>query len=93
MPNVVLEMSQHAIPMILSDAGGIRFTFDETSAFIIDAASELTAKVREYDMACDRLLAMSAQAQSEMTRLAYEHVRLQHAPSRFEAKVQAVLKV
>ena len=45
MPNIVLEVSQHGIPMIMSNAGGLPETFDSGSAIIVptDKTMALTA--------------------------------------------------
>lgn len=84
MPNTVLEMSQHAIPMILADVGGLRDTFDDSSVIFVEHATsgvEDTAKL--FSAALDRLLMMPAAKIEEMVKAAFTQVALRHSPEAY----------
>jgi glycosyltransferase involved in cell wall biosynthesis len=93
MPNVVLEMSQHAIPLIISDAGGLRETFDAQSAIILSVGQSAATNAQAFHAACDRLISMLAAEKSEMVRKAYEAVSARHSPDGFAARVREVFGV
>jgi glycosyltransferase involved in cell wall biosynthesis len=90
MPNIVLEMGQHAIPMILSDAGGIRQTFDEGSAMLVANGPNPCQTARAFSDACERLMAMSGEEQAQMVTRARRAIADRHAPARFSARVARV---
>lgn len=93
MPNVVLEMSQHAIPMIISNVGGLPETFDTESAIIVQTHEQVPTTAAAFCKACDRLGAMPAAERAVMARRAYEAVSARHSADVFHARVCAVLGV
>jgi glycosyltransferase involved in cell wall biosynthesis len=90
MPNVVLEMSQHAIPLIISDAGGLPETFDETSAVIVPIGQSVEATADGFSQGCDRVIAMSSAATTALASRAYEAVSARHSADVFQARVSDV---
>lgn len=93
MPNIVLEMSQHAIPLIISDAGGLRETFDDQSAIIISVGQSAAANAKAFDQACDRLNLMPLAAKNKMVIEAYKAVSARHSAAHFQIKVCQVFGV
>jgi glycosyltransferase involved in cell wall biosynthesis len=83
MPNVVLEMSQHAIPLVLADVGGLRETFSERAAIFVshDESTEATADLFAY--ALDAVLSMSPASVVDMVTQARADVLREHAPAVF----------
>jgi glycosyltransferase involved in cell wall biosynthesis len=93
MPNVVLEMSQHAIPLIISNAGGLPETFDDTSAIIVPTGQDVEATAHGFDTGCDRLIAMSPAATTTLVKSAHEAVLVRHSADVFQACVRDVFGV
>ncbi|MDF2370062.1 MAG: glycosyltransferase [Rhizobiaceae bacterium] len=54
MPNIVLEMSQHAIPMVLADIGGLRDTFDEDAVVFVKHLDLENDTARAFSRALDQ---------------------------------------
>jgi glycosyltransferase involved in cell wall biosynthesis len=90
MPNAVLEVSQHAIPMVLADVGGLRDTFDDTAAKFVqhrpDAGDTAAAFARALDEVADfgpeRALAMAASARRQVVA--------RHAPAAHARRVAEI---
>ena len=59
MPNVVLEMSQHALPMILADVGGLYGTFNEPSVRFVDSRQSVQDSAMAFCNAMDSILKLS----------------------------------
>jgi glycosyltransferase involved in cell wall biosynthesis len=79
MPNVVLEMSQHAIPLVLADVGGLRGTFSEQAAIYVahDDSSEATARL--FSSALDAIIELSQDGTVEMVTRAHDQALEMHA--------------
>lgn len=93
MPNVVLELSQHAIPMIISNAGGLPETFDGESAIIVPTHQTAALTADAFHKACDRLISISSATKATMVRRAYQKVRERHSADAFQARVCSVFEV
>jgi glycosyltransferase involved in cell wall biosynthesis len=89
MPNVALEMCQHAIPMILADVGGLRDTFDEGVLFVQHQADSSETAGR-FAVALDQVALMDGAATSAMVTAARERAWLRHSPA---AHARAVTKI
>ena len=87
MPNVVLEMSQQAIPMVLAEVGGLRGTLDDTAAIFVRNGNNTEESVKAFSAALDRLAAMSAEDAASMAAAAHHQVLARHSP---EAHAQRV---
>ena len=59
MPNVVLEMTSHAIPLILSAVGGLRDTFDEESVCFVDSSEDEDEMAKAFSGKMDAVRALS----------------------------------
>jgi hypothetical protein len=79
-PHVVLEMSQHAIPMILADAGGV---LDDRAAIFVRHAGQATA----FAEALDRVIGLTSDQAVEMVTAARSQVTARHAPERHARRV------
>ena len=89
MPNVVLEMAQQALPMVLSDVGGLRQTLDERAAIFVDVDSQQAA-VNQFSRALDRVLSLSADDAEKMARSARQQVCDRHSPEIFSRNVSRI---
>lgn len=87
MPNVVLEMSQQAIPMVLAEVGGLRGTLDDTAAIFVRHGNSTEESVKAFSAALDRLAAMSTEEAANMAAAAHRQVLARHSP---EAHAQRV---
>jgi hypothetical protein len=87
--NVVLEMSQHAIPLVLSKAGGTPETFDEEAAFFIDPAEE-DAAVTAFSLALDQVKKMTADRAVAMAVAACNQAQKRHSPEAFARTVESL---
>jgi glycosyltransferase involved in cell wall biosynthesis len=87
MPNVVLEMSQHAIPMVLAEVGGLRHTLGDDAAFFVRHGPSLADSLDGFGRALDRLSALDTEAVARMTAAAKAQVPARHGP---EAHARAV---
>jgi UDP-glucose 4-epimerase len=81
MPLAVLEMSQHAIPMVLAEVGGLRDTFDDAAATFVRHGAGTAASAAAFDAALDRVLAMPVEAQAGMVIAARARVLARHSPA------------
>lgn len=80
MPNVVLEMSQQAIPMVLAEVGGLRGTLDDTAAIFVRYGNNTDESVKVFSAALDRLAAMTAGEAASMAAAAHHQVLARHSP-------------
>lgn len=90
MPNVVLEMSQQAIPMVLAEVGGLRGTLDDTAAIFVRHGNNTKESVKAFSAALDRLAAMTAEEAATMVTAAHHQVLARHSP---EAHAQGVATI
>ena len=86
MPNVVLELTQHAIPMVLAKVGGIPETFDDRAACLVDTGDE-EAAVGSFCVALDRLSALSADESEARAVEARRQALQRHSPEAFARNV------
>ncbi len=91
MPNIVLEIAQHGIPMILADVGGLRDTFEESDVIFVNHAKSFEETAAKFGAGLDRLIAMSSAMKAEMARCAYRKVESRHGPSIFSENVSKIL--
>ena len=80
LPNIVLEMSQQAIPIVVSDAEALRETFGDALVFVRqdDDAAETAAR---FASALDRVEAEDAETIAARIRTARERAMMRHSPS------------
>lgn len=91
MPNVVLEMAQHAIPLVLADVGGLSYTFADGAALFVKHDKDAQATADRFAAALERLAAMPINDVEHMVRHAYERVETRHGTAAHRAAVCALL--
>lgn len=90
MPNVVLEIAaQHALPMVLSDVGGLRQCFMD-SAIFVGVAGEIEAVAGRFSLALEKLASLHVDEVHTLVRAARRAVLNQHSE---EAHLQAVASI
>lgn len=80
MPNVVLEMSQHAVPMVLADVGGLRGTFDEAATVFVKHCATPEKTAVEFSAALDRVAGLTNAELIAMVTAARRQVLARHSP-------------
>src|SRR6185312_9649940 len=80
MPNVVLEMSQYAIPMVLADVGDLRMTFDDSAVLFVRHGSSADDTAANFGCALDRIAVMTAEEITKMVEAARNQALIRHAP-------------
>nr|WP_246514422.1 glycosyltransferase [Neoroseomonas soli] len=80
MPNVVLEMSQQAIPMVLADVGGLRGTFDERAAVFVRHGANTRESLTAFSAALDQVAAMTPEEAAAMGAAARDQALDRHSP-------------
>lgn len=91
MPNVVLEMAQHAIPLVLADVGGLSYTFVDGAALFVQHDENAQATADRFVAALEQLAAMPMNDVERMVRHAYERVEARHGAAAHRAAVCALL--
>jgi hypothetical protein len=78
---MVLEISQHGIPMVLPDSSGLRDTLDDSCAVFVANAETTASTGAAFARALDQVAAMSADQATSMARIALERVTARHGPT------------
>lgn len=91
MPNVVLEISQHALPMILADVGGLRDTFSERSVIYVQHAEETHATAAAFAAAMTRVSSLAAKDIETMVASAKREADTRHAPSAYLRRINELI--
>lgn len=92
MPNVVLEMAQHAIPLVLADVGGLSHTFTGESALFVKHADDIQTTVDRFVAALERLASMPTEDIERMVSYAYERVEARHGLVAYRTAVRALFE-
>jgi glycosyltransferase involved in cell wall biosynthesis len=92
MPNVVLEMTQHAIPMVIADVGGLSHTFKEGSVLFVQHEKEIQRTADRFAATLEKLAAMTLDEVERMAHQAYECVESRHSAVAHRAAVVALLE-
>jgi glycosyltransferase involved in cell wall biosynthesis len=93
MPDIVLEMSQHAIPMILADVSGLRDTFDDTAAMFVQHTGDPHGTALSFSSALDRVASLSPQEITTMLVAARHQSLERHAPEVHASRALKLLGV
>jgi glycosyltransferase involved in cell wall biosynthesis len=93
MPNIVLEMSQHAIPMALADVSGLRDTFDDTSVHFVRYGEDTLAIAKAFACALDNVAALTPTATLAMVRAARKQALARHAPDIYLKNVAEIFEI
>ena len=91
MPNIVLEMSQHAIPMVLADVGGLRDTFDDRAALFVPLIDDIEQSASYFKRALDRVANLSPLESRTMVESARIQAIKKHSPSVYLKNVTALV--
>lgn len=91
LPLIALEMSQHAIPMVLADVGGLRDTFDDTSVIFVQQDEDPYLAARAFSSGLDKLEAAGITEIIDMVTRARLHTIKRHGSAAFEQAVQGLL--
>ncbi|WP_038501475.1 glycosyltransferase [Rhodoluna lacicola] len=92
MPNTLLECSQEAIPMIISDVGGIRDTFDERNSLLVKRSHDPIQTAQNFDEAIGRLLSKTELEMRELLIEAHERVASRHSEDAFGKLLRELLE-
>jgi glycosyltransferase involved in cell wall biosynthesis len=90
MPNTVLEMTQHAVPMVLAAVGGIAETFGDVAYLVQpDSSPKLTAN--EFD----RVMNLIFQDKNllDRIRLSYDKVKLLHSSESHRIRIKEIFEI
>jgi glycosyltransferase involved in cell wall biosynthesis len=90
MPNIVLEMSQHAIPMVLADVGGLRGTFGDDSVRFVKHADTVEESATSYLAELDSVARMTVNEVSAMVKAARVQVLQRHSPEVYKENVSRI---
>ncbi|MGA9164508.1 MAG: hypothetical protein WBZ31_08600 [Thiobacillus sp.] len=93
MPNIVLEMSQHAIPMVLADAGGVRDTFDDRSVHFVAHGHDTHSAAQAFAHALDGVAALTPSATLVLVEAARVAALARHAPEVYLKNVADIFEV
>jgi glycosyltransferase involved in cell wall biosynthesis len=87
MPIVVLEMSQHAIPMVLAEVGGLRDTFDDGSVIFVQHRPTEPETAAAFVRALDQVAVMEPGQVLSMVQAARERVTARHGSAAYASQV------
>lgn len=90
LPLIVLEMSQHAIPMVVADVGGLRDTFDDSSTIFVPQHDTPETAAQAFSSALDKVMAMDTDALTDMVVRARLHVIKRHSQAAHEGATREV---
>ena len=79
MPNIVLEMTQHAIPIVASKVGGLGYTFSEGVIFV-EHEETFFDTARKFCEAMDGIYKMSLEDFMSMVIKADQEAKAKHSP-------------
>ncbi|WP_420210658.1 glycosyltransferase [Burkholderia aenigmatica] len=90
MPNIVLEMSQHALPMILADVGGLRGTFDDSAVKFVGHQHHAVETAAAFSTAMDAVCGSTGAEVERMIGAAYQQVVARHSPAAYSQNVKTI---
>jgi hypothetical protein len=93
MPNMVLEMSQHAIPIVLVDVSDLRDTFDDTSVHFVGHGQDLDSTAKAFSSALDRVAKLTPSETLARVEVARAQVLLRHAPAVYLRNVADIFEI
>lgn len=91
MPNIVLEMAARGIPVITTDVGGLRETFDDDALLFVDLDPDVEHTAQRFSEAIERLQGHSHDALAERLRKATLQLAARHADGVFAERVRALV--
>ena len=91
MPNVVLEMSQHGLPMVLADVGGLRGTFTDDDVLFVSKSQDPHAQATAFDKALSQVASLPEAEHVARAWKSRAAVARRHSPEAFEAALKEVV--
>ncbi len=91
MPNVVLEMAARAVPIITTDVGGLRETFDDRSLAFINIYGDEERTAHQFVTEMERIDRLSTEGLGTGLRLAQRQLATRHAGDVFSDLVSRLL--
>lgn len=91
MPNIVLEMSQHALPIVVADVGGLRETFTDESVFFVGHQPDEMSTAMLFSESLLKVLQLSDDELSSKLQLAQAQVAERHGAGAFSREVKKLL--
>ena len=88
MPNVVLEMSQHGLPLVLADVGGLRDTFTDDDVWFVPRSADPAAHAAAFDAALSLVAALPEAERAARARRARAAVAHRHTPDAFATVIR-----
>lgn len=80
MPNIVIEMTNHAIPMILSKVGGLGDTFDETAVSFVEPDENAIEMAKAFSGKMDFVRALAPdKLENRIKKMQEQVLRVHHA--------------
>ncbi len=92
MPNIVLEMTQHAIPMVLADVGGLRDTFAKGALFVEHQANAHETAIK-FAETLDQVVEMDVMEAAMMSDRAAQEAKSKHAPEHYAKTVSELFNL
>lgn len=90
MPNVVLEMSQHALPLVLADVGGLRGTFDDSAVKFVRHLNNTPDTAAAFRDALDALSHLGSTDIERMIDSAYRQTAARHSPDTYSRNIKTI---
>jgi glycosyltransferase involved in cell wall biosynthesis len=92
MPNVVLEMAAHAVPIITADVGGLRETFDDESVLFVEHGHDHTMTGERFVEQMDRLLVLGRDELADRLTSAHSQLSARHSVQVFSLEFSKLLR-
>lgn len=83
MPNVLLECAQQAIPLFISDVGGVRDTFDEDNSTIVVRETTPNLTADNFNDAITNYLSLPIEIRKNKIMEAFNRVNMLHSQVEF----------
>lgn len=93
MPNIVLELSQHAIPLILAEVGGLRDTFNNDSVFFYKHQNTDIETAKLISNILDKVIDLDPKTLEKYSELAYEQVKKNHSKEVFSSDIENIFSL
>lgn len=91
LPNIVLEMTQHALPLVLARVGGLTETFSDHGVEFVDPANSPAERIAGFCRALNRVAAYSQDEVERRARKARAEVAARHDKAVFRRNIARFL--
>ena len=90
MPIIVMEMTQHAIPIITTTVGSVDEDFADDEILKVNSQLDFTTKARNFVEKMDEVCSISGPNLEAMLKSAAERVRLNHSEEQVRARFSKI---